>query len=180
MFEFGAVQRCLARNVFHGFQIGFQRCRSWNPNEKKPWGKKPRTSQRRSAQTLDAYAEKMRKSLMLQRNIIPAQKPPQKHKCANLVYFEKMLQNEHCLQKSVFDRAETELRQVCCMMRAREPWSGILSDLGGDVLQLQHRLLRRPGLSRALEETHCVAGWRCSSINSCSFILILQKVKVSK
>ena len=41
-------------------------------------------------------------------------------KCANIVGFEKMLQDEHTLTKVGFDTAENELRRVCCMIRARD------------------------------------------------------------
>ena len=53
--------------------LTLERCKSWNP-EWRSLEKLPRKSQRRSVQTLDAQAENIRNYLVLQRNMIPAQK----------------------------------------------------------------------------------------------------------
>ena len=41
-----------------------------------------------------------------------------------------MLQHEYLVTKIVFDTAESEPQQVCCMIRAPEPWLGIVSAPG--------------------------------------------------
>ena len=51
-------------------------------------------------------------------------------KCANLIKscrFRKILQEECFLANVGFDTAENRPRQVCCMLKARLRWSGIVS-----------------------------------------------------
>ena len=71
-----------------------------------------------------------------------------------------MLQNEYMclyLQESDFDTAENEPRQVCCMIRAREPSFGIVSGLAAPRL---HKVCHKPLLFSegvAYPRVRCVA-----------------------
>ena len=71
-------------------------------------------------------------------------------------WIHSMLQDECLPPKIDFDRAENELRQICCMSRAREPWFGIVSDLASEA-----------NCARHLESRFRCAdfhGWLCNQI----------------